>query len=72
MAHVENRLSVEDLAVRYRACEDVCAARHYQTIWLLAQGHTVSAVSAMTSFVPLSFPKIISARSDDAAPTEWA
>ena len=52
MAHVENHLSVEDLAARYRACEDVCSARHFQTIWLLAQGHTVPAVSAMTSFVP--------------------
>ncbi len=26
MAHVENHLSIEDLAARYRACEDVCAA----------------------------------------------
>jgi uncharacterized SAM-binding protein YcdF (DUF218 family) len=52
MAHVENHLSIEDLAARYRACEDLCAARHYQTILLLAQGHTVSAVSTMTSFVP--------------------
>ena len=52
MAHVENHLSVEDLAARYRACEDVCSARHFQTIWLLAQGHTVPAVSTMTSFVP--------------------
>ena len=52
MAHVENHLSIEDLAARYRACEDACAARHYQTIWLLAQGHTVPTVSAMTSFVP--------------------
>jgi len=39
MAHVENHLSVEDLAARYRSCEDVCSARHFQTIWLLAQGH---------------------------------
>jgi hypothetical protein len=45
MAHVENHLSVEELAARYRACEDARAARHYQTIWLLAQGHTVPAVS---------------------------
>ena len=28
------------------------AARHYQTIWLLAQGHTVAEVSALTAFVP--------------------
>jgi hypothetical protein len=52
MAYVENHLSVEDLAARYRACEDVCSARHYQTIWLLVEGHTVGAVSAITSFVP--------------------
>jgi hypothetical protein len=45
MAHVENHLSVEDLAARYRACEDVCSARHYQTIWLLAQGRSESSVS---------------------------
>jgi hypothetical protein len=38
MASRENHLSIEDLAARYRACEDVCAARHYQTIWLLAKG----------------------------------
>src|SRR5450759_278675 len=34
MAHVDTHLSIEDLAARYRACEDACAARHYQTIWL--------------------------------------
>ena len=52
MAHVADHLSIEELEQRYRACEDVCSARHYQTIWLLAQGHTVSEVSALTSFVP--------------------
>src|SRR6266699_6593499 len=45
-------LSIEELEHRYRACEDACSARHYQTIWLLAQGHTVSEVAALTSFVP--------------------
>lgn len=52
MAHVADHLSIEELEQRYRACEDACSARHYQTIWLLAQGHTVSEVSALTSFVP--------------------
>ena len=28
------------------------AERHYQTIWLLAQGQTVAEVSALTSFAP--------------------
>jgi transposase len=50
MAHVADHLSIEDLEQRYRACEDVCSARHYHTIWLLAQGHTVAEVSALTSF----------------------
>src|SRR5438552_15154403 len=52
MAHVTDHLSIEELEHRYRACEDACSARHYQTIWLLAQGHTVSEVAALTSFVP--------------------
>lgn len=52
MAHVETHLSIEDLEARYRACEDACSARHYQTIWLLAQGHTVPAVSATMGFAP--------------------
>jgi transposase len=52
MAHVAEHLSIEALEERYRACEDACTARHYHTIWLLAQGHTVAEVSALTSFVP--------------------
>jgi hypothetical protein len=52
MAHVADHLSIEDLEERYRACSDACTARHYQTIWLLAQGHTVPEVSATTAFVP--------------------
>ena len=53
MAHVADHLSIEDLEQRYRACEDACSARHYQTIWLLAQGHTVPEVSALTSCAAL-------------------
>ncbi len=52
MAHVADHLSIEALEERYRACEDACSARHHQTIWLLAQGHTVPEVAAMTSFAP--------------------
>ena len=52
MAHVADHLSIEDLEERYRSCADACAARHYQTIWLLAQGHTVPEVAATTAFVP--------------------
>ena len=41
MAHVADHLSIETLAERYRSCADARTARHYQTIWLLAQGHTM-------------------------------
>ena len=52
MAHVADHLSIEDLEDHYRACADARTVRHYQTIWLLARGHTVAEVSALTSFVP--------------------
>jgi transposase len=52
MAQVADHLSIEDLEVRYRSCEDACSARHYQTIWLLAQGHTIEEVAEITCFVP--------------------
>ncbi len=52
MAHVADHLSIEDLEDRYRSCVDACSGRHYQTIWLLAQGHTIAEVSGITCFVP--------------------
>ena len=50
MATVGGHLSVEELEERYVRCHDVTAARHFQVIWLLALGHTVSQVSATTAF----------------------
>lgn len=52
MAHVADHLSLEELEERYRACADARSARHYQTVWLLAQGHTIVEVAELTSFVP--------------------
>jgi transposase len=52
MAHIAEHLSIEELERGYRGCSDCCSARHYQAIWLLAQGHTISAVSEVTCFVP--------------------
>ena len=37
---------------RYRSCTDACSARHFQTIWLLAQGHTIEEAAETTCFVP--------------------
>lgn len=50
MARVATHLSVSELERQYRAAKEASSARHYQAIWLLARGHTVAEVSAMTSF----------------------
>src|SRR4051812_48613633 len=50
MAHVAEHLRVLALEQQYRSCTDVTAARHLQTIWLLAKGHTIAEVSAAVSF----------------------
>jgi transposase len=57
MAHVADHLSVSALEQRYRSCTDVTAARHFQTIWLLAKGHEIAAVSATVSFATVSFAR---------------
>ena len=46
MAHIAEHLSVEELGRQARTSADACAARHYQAIWLLAQGRTVAEVAA--------------------------
>lgn len=50
MATVCEHLSEEELEARYVGCQDATASRHFQVIWLLARGHTVSQVSATTAF----------------------
>src|SRR5918997_4713737 len=52
MARIVGHLPVEELEARYRAAQDVTAARHFQAIWLLAQGRTVLEVAAVLAFVP--------------------
>ena len=52
MARVADHLSVEDLEARFRSAQDPTATRHVQVIWLLARGHTIADVAAVTSFVP--------------------
>src|SRR4051794_22573732 len=50
MARVADHLSVEDLEARLRSAQDPTATRHVQVIWLLARGHTIADVAAVTSF----------------------
>src|SRR3954447_2131541 len=52
MARVADHLSVEDLEAGFRSAQDPTATRHVQVIWLLARGHTIADVVAVTSFVP--------------------
>src|ERR671913_324704 len=52
MARIVEHLPAEELEARYRAARDATAARHFQAIWLLAQGRTVLEVAAVLAFVP--------------------
>jgi hypothetical protein len=52
MARVAGHLSVEDLEAGFRSARDPTAVRHFPVIWLLARGHTIADVAAVTSFVP--------------------
>jgi transposase len=52
MARIVGHLPVEELEARYRAAREATEARHFQAIWLLAQGRTVLEVSEVLAFVP--------------------
>lgn len=50
MAQVVGHLSLEELQAGYRSSRDVMEARHYQVIWLLAQGRSIAETAALTGF----------------------
>ena len=52
MARIVGHLPVAELEARYRAAPEVTEARHFQAIWLLAQGRTVLEASEVLAFVP--------------------
>ncbi len=52
MARVADHLSVTELQAGYRGSKEAALARHYQVIWLLAQGRTVAETARLTGFVP--------------------
>jgi transposase len=52
MARIVDYLPVEELEARYRAARDATEARHYQAIWLLAQGRTFLEVGEVLAFAP--------------------
>jgi transposase len=50
MVQVAGHLRVEELQARYRSSRDATEARHYQVIWLLAQGRNVAETAGLTGF----------------------
>ncbi len=52
MARIVGHLPVAELEARYRAARDATEARHFQAIWLLAQGRTFLEVAGVLAFVP--------------------
>ena len=50
MVRVVEHLSVAELEARYETSEDVTSSRHFQTIFLLAKGHSTREVAEITSF----------------------
>ena len=51
MAHVAGHLSQAELQAGYRTSGEATLARHFQVIWLLAQGYTVPETARLTGFV---------------------
>ena len=51
MAQVVGHLRVAELQVRWRESRDATLARHYQVIWLLAEGRSCAEVAGLTGFV---------------------
>jgi transposase len=49
MAEVAGHLSLAELQAGYRTSGDAKLARHYQVIWLLAQGRSCAEVAQLTS-----------------------
>ncbi len=50
MTTIFAHVSVAALRDRYVSSSDACQARHFQTVWLLAKGHSVGEVVELTSF----------------------
>jgi hypothetical protein len=72
MARVAEHLSVAELQAGYRTSGDAMLARHYQVIWLLAQGRTVAETARLTSFVPRLGSSSCWSATTSSGPQAWA
>lgn len=48
---VVGHLGAGELQARWRGCKEATLARHYQVIWLLAEGRSCAEVARLTGFV---------------------
>ena len=51
MVQIADHLSVAELQAGYRGSKDARLGRHFQVIWLLAQGRSVEETARLTGFV---------------------
>ncbi len=51
MVQIADHLGVAELQAGYRGSKDATLARHFQVIWLLAQGQTVAETARLTGYV---------------------
>ena len=51
MVQVSDHLGVAEVQARWRESRDATLARHYQVIWLLAEGRWDAEVAGLTGFV---------------------
>jgi len=72
MARIVEHLPATELEARYRAAWDATEARHFQAIWLLAQGRTVLEVAEVLSVVPRWMEELAARYNAPAAPRRWA
>ncbi len=72
MARVAEHVSVAELQAGYRGSKAATLARHYQVIWLLAQGCTVAETARLTSFVPRLGSRNCWSATTSSDPQAWA
>jgi hypothetical protein len=72
MARIVGRLPLEELEARYRAARDAAEARHFQAIWLLAQGRTFVEAAEVLAVVPRWAEELAARYNARSVPKRWA
>jgi transposase len=59
MVQVADHLGIADLQAGWRESKDATLARHYQVIWLLAEGRSCAEVARLTGFVRCGVEELV-------------